>query len=176
MESLDREPSDVPQQDSAVLEWAESAGLENLRRHSSNADDLNSQSHTTLVLLLAAAGASTAYALEKFDESGVTWLVCFVSAITIWLFLLCAVLVWKCLKISSFPSVTNEPENLAQPGYSLDSLRAVEIENIQARIEEAAQRNHITARWLNYIRMSATLSPVVAAVVSLVVGWVLCLF
>jgi len=146
-----------------ILDWVEKAALENIRGHSQTADILAKEAATTLTILLAALSGAFGYAVSSFDyRIGAI-------ALTAYLFMLCVLLVTRCMKIKEFPSTTNEPKNLNQEGYPLDALRKVELRNIQERIDQAAQRNAITAQWLNRVRIGAICGPLVFAIATFAV-------
>ena len=139
-----------------ILEWVEKAALENLRGHWQTADTLAKEAGTTLAILLAMLSGAFTYALNGANFAGA-------FALVAYLFLLCVALVTKCMMIGEFPAITNEPRNLNQKGYDLDAIRSVELRNIQERIDHAAQRNAVTARWLNRVRVGAICTPLVYA-------------
>lgn len=143
-----------------TLEWIEKAALENLRGHLQIADGLAKESATTLTILLAALSGAFGYALSvsEYRIGSV--------ALTAYLFALCFVLVTRCMMIKEFPATTNEPRNLNQQGFSFDALRNAELKNLQDRIDQAAQRNAITAQWLNRVRLGAICSPLIFAIVT----------
>jgi hypothetical protein len=140
-----------------LLEWIEKAALENLRGHTQSADVLAKEAGTTLTILLATLSGAFAYALKTEDyRVGAV-------ALTAYIFALCVALVINCMMIGEFPAITNEPRNLNQEGYELDVLCRVELRNIQERIDRAAQRNALTAQWLNRVRIGAICSPLIFA-------------
>jgi len=55
--------------DATLLDYAESAGLENLRNHLVAADSLSKEANTTLTILLAGSAGSLAYAVKLFEAS-----------------------------------------------------------------------------------------------------------
>lgn len=143
-----------------LLEYAESAGLENLRNHVAAADTLAKEANTTLTVLLAGAAGSLAYTLKLLDGSSASLSIGLATA-CFYLFALSASLVWRCMKIDALPNTTNEPQNLYQADYSITQIREAELKNIQNRIRQADQRNTKTAYWLNRIRLFATGTPLV---------------
>lgn len=141
-----------------VLEWIEKAALENLRGHLQIADGLAKEAATTLTILLATLSGAFGYALTVLEYRIGS------VALTAYLFALCVVLVTRCMMIKEFPATTNEPRNLNQQGFALDALRNAELKNIQVRIDQAAQRNAITAQWLNRVRLGTIGSPLIFAI------------
>lgn len=138
----------------ARLDWIEKAALENLRGHVQTAETLAKEAGATLTVLLAALAGAFSYAIkaEEFQAGAV--------ALTVYLFLLCGVLVKRAMMIVEFPAITNEPRNLNQGGVALELLRRAELINIQSRIDQGAERNATTAQWLNRVRLAAIASPV----------------
>jgi len=143
-----------------TLEWIEKAATENLKGHSQTVDTLAKEALTTLTILLAALSGAFGYALTASDYR--------IGAVvlTIYIFVICVTLVTRCMMIEEFPAITNEPRNLKQDGFPLDILRSVELQNMQCRIDMAAQRNAITAQWLNRLRIAAICSPLIFATIT----------
>jgi hypothetical protein len=149
-----------------TLEWVEKAALGNLKDHGQVAETLGKEASTTLTVLLAALSGAFGYSIATSAyQIGAT-------ALTVYLFLLCAILVTKCMMIGEFPALTNEPRNLMQEGFSLDALRRAELKNMQSRIDEAASRNATTAQWLNRVRLGAVGSPAIFGVATFAVEMV----
>lgn len=158
---------------SDLLEWAEMCGMENLRAHREDADTLKKQAATTLTVLLAGATGGLAYAIKGIEYGSLWWAVGS-AAFAAYLYGLCALLVFQTLTIKDYPSLHNQPLNLYQPCYSLNAIKEKELENIQARIRQAIERNKEISGWLNGIRYAAVASPIVfltfAAVVVATLG------
>lgn len=151
---------------SELLEWVEKQALENLRFRIQDAENLTKESNATLTLLLAGMGAGLAYGIKLLDTNAEPWLLLSVFIFAAYLLVLCALLVFKCLKISAIPAPTNEPKNLYQVEFTLASLREAELKNVQQRINEAVMRNDMVATWLNRVRLFAVGSPVIFSVVA----------
>jgi hypothetical protein len=143
-----------------VIDWVEKAALENLRSHLLSTDAMTREANSTLTILLAALSGAFAYALKGDEHAGLAYV------LTTYLSLLSLLLVWFCMRITRAPAPTNEPRNLMQEGYELEALRRAELKNIQERIDEAAQRNFVTARWLNRVRMAAVCAPLAAVLLT----------
>jgi len=151
---------------SDLLEWVEKQALENLRFRIQDAENLTKESNTTLTLLLTGMGAGLAYGIKLLDSNAEPWLLLSVFMFSAYLLVLCALLIFKCIKISAIPAPTNEPKNLYQVEFTLDSLREAELKNVQQRINEAVTRNDTVAAWLNRIRLFAVCSPIIFTVVA----------
>jgi len=143
---------------SELLNWAETAGIENLRQQRIAADFLRKEGVTTLTILLAGATGALAYAIKGFDQE-TAWLASGALAMSLYLYALAAVNVFLVMYIQGFPALYNEPVNLYQKQYSLDALREVELKNLQGRINDAVERNSCQQKRLNAIRIWAVCSP-----------------
>lgn len=145
---------------SKLLDWAEKSGLENLKWHRETADLLQKQAVTTLTVLLAGATGGLAFVIKGVEHNSLWWVIGS-AAFSVYLYALCALLVFNTLRIKSFPSLYNEPKNLFQPAFTLEEMKEAELANIQERIEQAGARNEGTSNWLNRIRYAAVASPMV---------------
>jgi hypothetical protein len=150
--------------DSKLLDWVEQAALENIRAHVKCADDIKRESNTAMAIIIAGASGALAYAAKLIESPTDLPLALAAGMLSIYLFSLCAVLVFKCLTVGVFPSPTNEPKHLYQKQFSLETLREVELKNIQKRIEAAVRINDARALWLNRIWAAATASPIIFAI------------
>lgn len=153
---------------SDLLDWAEKSGLENLKFRLQNAETLAKEATSTLTVLLAGIGGSLAYAAKGFEQAPPTPLAIGAAALALWLMVTGCLLVSFCMLTTSLHAPTNEPNNLYQKSYSVDALREVELENIQARITQTTARNHRVAAWLDRSRLLALGSPIVFVIVVLV--------
>jgi hypothetical protein len=145
-----------------VLEWVENAAATNLRDHLQSAEGITREANLTLTALLAALGATFGLAIgaSQFRFAA--------GAMAIFLFVVCVALVKKCLVIKEFPSIANEPKNLMQEGFDLTALRKAELKNMQARIEDAMERNNARAIALNRVRLAAIASPAIFVLATVV--------
>lgn len=147
-----------------VLEWAEKAGIENLKDHVNNGDLIHKEANTLLTLLLSGASAALYFGMQHSEIKIAA------IAISFWLFGIAAILTFKCLMFGAYPSVWNEPKNLNQKGYELDKLRQYELENLQERIGDAKALNIIKSQRLNNCILATCSTPVVGFIVWLVAG------
>jgi hypothetical protein len=147
-----------------VLDWAEKQGLENMEQRHATAELLAKEAATTLTLLLAGLGGALAYGVKLLEPGGADAVEGGAALLCVYLAVLSVLLTFKCLLIGDIPAITNEPKNLAQRGYSFDALRAVELRNLQQRIDHAVQRNVQIAKLLNRFRVAAACSPLMFAV------------
>ncbi|MFY1957096.1 hypothetical protein ACOTCL_29065 [Achromobacter xylosoxidans] len=156
---------------SELLDWVEKAAVENLKQHHQAADMIAKEATTTLTVLLAGMAGALAYAAKAVDTGAWGWLPVGAAAFSAYLLVLGLCLVLGCLRIGDIPAIYNEPKNLLHPDLSLDQVRRYELENAQARINDAAARNHRVATTLNRVRLAAILSPLVFLVIGLAWGW-----
>jgi hypothetical protein len=148
------------------LDWIEKAAIENLKGRIATADILAKEAVTTLTVLLAGAGGGWALGLKLFDEQASTSAVAaFIAGA--WLTILSMALVWLCMKIDSIPAVYNQPRELLgrdAQGATFDQWRRYELNNIEDRIKDAVARNDKVAVRLNWIRVLATLTPILSGI------------
>ncbi len=141
------------------LDYAERCGIENMRERIEVAAMIQREANTALALLLAGAGAALAYAAG--DSTRQMSIAAF--AVSVYLFCLALLLANKCLGLIAYPAIFNEPGKLNRPEYSLEQIRNWELENLQARINEAVQINEQRGELLNRCRVAAAFTPVIAA-------------
>lgn len=146
-----------------VIEWAEAAGLDNLKRRHANADALKAQALSTLTILIAGLGGSLVYAAKTLegDRSALTW---GGSWLCVYLMILCALLVSKTLTIKNYPAVYHLPKVLAERGVTLTAQREKAIAYLNKSISEATLINNQLASDINGIRWAAIGSPIVFAI------------
>jgi hypothetical protein len=147
-----------------LIEYAEKAGIDNMRERIDVAITIQREANTVMALLLAGAGAALAFAAhDNGDSIGITGAAIFVS---LYLFFLAALLNWKCLGLIAYPACCNVPKNLNKPEYTVEQIRNWELENLQVRIDQALVINERRSGWLNCCRYAATLTPLIA-----IFGW-----
>ncbi len=147
-----------------LIEYAEKAGFENMRERIDVAGAIQREASNVMAVLLAGAGAALAFAAnDKGANIGLTGAA---FAVCLYLFSLAALLNWKCLGLIAYPACSNEPKNLNKPEYKFEQVREWELENLQARINQALAINERRSGWLNRCRFAATLTPVIA-----IAGW-----
>jgi hypothetical protein len=145
-----------------LIDWVEAQAQENLKFRLSCLESIVKECNTTLTILLAGIGASAAYVFKLLETAKPeTWMLAGAISLCLYLLLLSAVLIFKCLKIDEIQVLTNEPENLYKKQYTLLEIREGELINVQQRINKARDRNLKTANWLNKIRLSMLASPIV---------------
>ncbi len=146
---------------SDLLDFAEKAGLENIRFRLQNAETLAKEAGAMLMILLAGIGAAMAYAVKAFEQPAPTMLAMGAAALCAWLMLTAIILVIFCILATDLPAPTNEPLNLYQKDHPLDIIREVELRNLDARIKQVTARNQRVAAWLDRSRMLAIASPLI---------------
>lgn len=150
----------------SYVEWAEKAGIENLRGRLATGDVLLAQASTLLSLLLAGMGGALAYAVKLIDTGPVSPVAWAAAAVSAWLAVVAVVLMARCIVTRETQALYNEPGNIYKPDLSLspDAIRGFELENIQRRIEQTKARNEAVARWLDRCRYAAIATPLVFAI------------
>lgn len=154
---------------SELLDWAEKAGMENLRFRLQNAETLAKEAASTLTIILAGMGGALAYAVKGFEQAVPSSMAFGAAGLSVWLMVTGAVLVCFCILSMDLPTPTNDPLNLYQKKYTLDALREVELKNIQERIALVKARNHRVAAWLDRSRLLALASPLIFVIVAVAV-------
>jgi hypothetical protein len=149
-----------------TLEWIEKHAQESLKTRFQTAELLAKESQTTLTVLLAAIGASSAYAAKIFQPNEAGPIEIAAAVTCVYLVVLAVTLVAACMIFVSYPALHQDPKNLMHPTYSIDEIREAEINNLQERIAEAAVINKNRARRLNWLRIAAALSPFLFALVA----------
>lgn len=145
-----------------VLDWAEKAGIENMKDHVNNADLIQKQASTLLTMLLSGAAAALYFGVDHEELRFAAVIV------SLWLFGLSAFLTRQCLMFGDFPAVWNEPKNLNQKDFELDKLREFELKNLQKRITDAMTLNFTKSLRLNNCILNACCTPIIGFIAWLV--------
>ncbi|MDX8383076.1 MAG: hypothetical protein R8M45_03275 [Ghiorsea sp.] len=148
-----------------LIDYAEQTALENIRFRLANTETLAKDATNTLHILLASMAACFAYVVKLFEAGGNIGLLSSMLMLLLWLLIAAVLLLLKCIMSGDLPTPTNTPENIYQPEYTLNAIREVELDNIQARITKISSRNHHTALWLDRVRLMLLLSPVLTVLV-----------
>jgi hypothetical protein len=148
---------------SAHLDFAEKAGLENIKFRLQNTETLAKEAASLLTILLTGIGGSMVLAVKVFEEKIVSTLTVGAISLTIWLMLVAVVLVVFCILTTELQPPTNDPLNLFQKNFSLESIRIAELKNLDGRIKKITLRNNLVAKWLDRTRKLAISSPLVFA-------------
>ena len=147
-------------------EWAEKAGLENLKGRLATGDVLLAQANTLLSILLVGLGGGLAWVVRMLEAGALAALGKGMVVVTAWLAWVAVVLVLRCIATRTTQVAYNEPANLYQPSLGLTEaeVRAFEMENVQQRINATKRRNREVACWLDRCRYAAISTPVWFAV------------
>lgn len=148
------------------VEWAERAGIENLKQRLENADHLREQANRLLQLLLVAMGGTLAYGARVFEPGQQATAVAAASlAVALWLCWVAVVLMVKCIATEASELLYNQPKNIYKPEllkeHTPDEIRAFELANIQARINRTMPRVAQRAHWLDVCRYATVATPLV---------------
>lgn len=154
-----REPGDGPsaEQQLEVLEWAEKAGIENLKTHLESANLLTTAANNLVNILLAGVAGSLTFAVKVLEPSSpaIAW---GSLAACIHLVAVCIYVVLAVLRAGPLPSLYNEPKNLGQPEWTKAALLREELRLMNDRIHELCDRNETRAWRLNASRLAAVLT------------------
>lgn len=157
--------SDPDKQQRDLQDWAEKLGVEYLKEHMANLESLKADSSSFLTILVAAGGATLAFLLNAPEKHTAPEMVWGAVVLLLYLFILGALLVAKCLTAKHAFTVSNSAVNVYQDGvFRLAELRPAEFKNMKGRADQLIARNKSTATWLNRIRYGALCSPFVFAV------------
>lgn len=151
------------------IDWAEKAGMENLKGRIASGDALLSHANQLLTILLTGMAGALAWGVRIFSPGAgpVEWGAAAVSA---YLALLACLLVQRCIATRLTQTLHNEPKNVYRPDLNLSELeiRTFELENVQARIEATKTRNQRVAWWLDACRFAAAATPLIFAATALI--------
>jgi hypothetical protein len=152
-------------------EWAEKAGAENLKHRLSTGDVLLAQANTLASILLVGIGAAMGVAV-KLAEGASGVLVWGSVASTLWMALVAAVLVHRCIATRETEVLGSAPLNVYKPEMALSEVevRRYFMEQIQDRIAFTCRRNSEVAYWLDRCRYAAIATPLVFMLAVLVCG------
>lgn len=128
-------------------------------------DALERQASAFLNLLLAGAGGSLAYAVNLAEKQAAVWQQAGMAAVSLWLFLIAGLVLWRAMWARPVWPPANDPGNLVA-AYEMDltKARVLQLKNQQVAINANRERNYEVSRWLNVCRLLAAATPVVFAV------------
>ncbi|HOW49407.1 MAG TPA: hypothetical protein PLB26_17335 [Rubrivivax sp.] len=147
--------------DPKVQDMAEAAGYRNLEERIQSGESIKAQASGTLQVLMAALAGAVAVGTRVLEPAPASPLAWGAAGLSVYLALLCLLLVGCCLRLVEAPMLFNSPGHLAMPGVSHADLRAGELANVVERIAQQSVLNTRRARWLNGVRFAAVLSPLV---------------
>jgi hypothetical protein len=147
--------------DTLLLDYIEKEAKENAAFHLSNADALLKESNTLLNLLLAGAGGALGLMIALAQKIAPTWQLAGVCSVSLYLFAIAGLLLFKCLWVKPIYPPSNEPVNLMQDGFDVLEIRKAELNNKQGCITLNRERNDHVGYWLNRCRAMAACVPLV---------------
>lgn len=134
-------------------------------------DALEKQAASLLNLLLAGAGGALAYAVNLAEKHAAAWQSVGVAAVSVWLFFVAALVLWRAMWSREIYPPANDPGNLVLVSeMDLTKVRVLDLKNHQAGIAANRVRNDVVGRWLNTCRLLAAGTPIVF-VMSALVAW-----
>lgn len=154
-----RGPGDGPsaEQQLEVLEWAEKAGIENLKTHLESSNLLAAAANNLVNFLLAGVAGSLPFAVKALDPAPppIAW---GALAACVHLSAVCVYVVLFVLKAGPMPSLYNEPKTLGQTQWTKADLLREELSLMNQRIHDLCDRNELRAKRLNRARLAAVLA------------------
>lgn len=136
------------------------------------ADAVERASNTLLNILLSGAGGGLALAISLYERGAEDWVLIGTFATSIYLFILCGILVRFCLWSSEISPTANEPNHIYNENtrsLELVLVKYYELKNRQQSIEYNRTRNENVGAWLNTVRSMAALTPLII-VISLLIS------
>lgn len=146
------------------LDYVERQAERNYDFHSETYESLRGEARTLLSLLLVLTGAAFGLTADLLARPGVWagWAVAgaaataYLAALVVWLAL-------RGLRSVLYAPPANEPKNLLAEGYDLAAIREVELENLQARIEQNVAEGGRLGELVDRVRVAAVATPLVFA-------------
>ena len=142
------------------IEFAENEAKQNAAFHITNADSLAKESNVLLNIVISGAGGSLVYFINLAEKQAVGWLQLGTCFISVYLFLVAALILWKCLLIRPIYPPANEPKNLIPEKMDIDEIRLAELMNRQECIDENRIRNDEVGYWINKCRSLLIATPI----------------
>ena len=163
MNQVEREaPLPSPgKRDSESVKWVEENGRLVSAFQERVVDALERQAAAFLNLLLAGAGGSLAYAVNLAEKQAALWQQWGMVAVSLWLFVVAALVLWRAMWSREMYGPANDPINLIA-AYTLDvtQARVFGLEHHQAGISANRARNDAVGRALNQCRLMAAATPI----------------
>lgn len=146
----------------AALDLAESWARATMAGRYETARIIEAQTNTALTVLLAGAGAALGLAAQWADKGPGLWQGALCASL--YLFLLAAGVVVRCLQLRIYPAQHQVAANLVAclvEDNDLDHCRHREVLGLERRAEQARDINEARSRALNAYRLAACLTPLV---------------
>lgn len=149
------------QSNKELLEWIEKQASTNLNYRLQSFESLAKDANSLLNIMFAAIGAIVAFCI-KHNPTGINdGLLVASLMLLVWLMAVAFLLVFKCIMTSEFLPPGNEPRHLKVDGYSFESIRTYELENVQFSIDCIVKVIERMAFWLDKVRFLMILSPLI---------------
>lgn len=133
-------------------------------------DALEKQAAAFLNLVLAGAGGSLAYAVNLAEKHASAWQQAGMAAVSVWLFVIAALVLWRAMWSREIYGPGNDPGNLVT-AYELETTKAriLQLKNHQMAIDADRKRNDAVGRALNQCRVMAAMTPLVFVIFAIAV-------
>jgi len=153
-------------------EWAEKAGIENLKHRLATGDVLLAQANTLLSILLVGIGGGLSYAMKLADSGAVAAPTWGAAAATAWMVWVAAVLVHQCIATRETEVLGSSPLNVYKPSLDLteEQVHIHFMQQLQDRIVFTKTRNRMVAYWLDRCRYASIATPLIFGLAAWVAG------
>lgn len=159
-ESIDQDAPAAAPIDPELINWIEAQARSTVDFGIACSDALERQANTLINTLIVGAGGSFAYFVSLSEKKAVLWQQWGMFAVAIWLFLVAAIVLIKCMWSGHMYPPTNDPENmLAVKKYSLIEVKGFQLDHVQFAIKFNRARNNSVGLWLNGARALTILTP-----------------
>ena len=144
-----------------LIEFVLAEAQENVKTHIESLSILRAEANTTLSLLVTGGGAALGYGIKILEEAGNAKVIGGLFGISIYLFGLCGLLLWKCLCADGVMPAHCEPNNLYHPDFDVLAIKEAELEQLQGRCDFNRQKTETIGDWLNLIRAFVFVVPLI---------------
>jgi len=145
-----------------LIDYAEQQGLANYQWQQRVNETTRQEANITLGFLLAGGGASIAWSVADLAGTHPSpALASGVLSMALWLFLLAAIVQFRCLGFVPSMPPANQPLNVYLPKFNTESIRVIHLDYLESSILFAISKGQFRAKSLYRIRLLTCLSPVV---------------
>ena len=153
-----------------LIDWVEEQAKENLQSRNDNLEKLITDANSFLKISLAGISAISIYLLKIYTSANPQqWLIYSLIVVMVYLIILAALIIKKCLKVGDSYPTTNEPKNLYLPDFELTKIRETQLKNTQSNIDFMVQRNAKIATALDQAKSAILVTPLIFIMCALAV-------
>jgi len=145
-----------------LIDYAEQQGLANYQWQQRVNETTRQEANITLGFLLAGGGASIAWSVADLAGTHPSpALASGVLSMALWLFLLAAIVQFRCLGFVPSMPPANHPSNVYLPEFNTESIRRVQLDYLENAIILSIAKGQRRAKFLYRLRLLTCLSPAV---------------